>query len=149
MKNLTYIFSIIFIISALSIAGCKSESDDPAPTDTELRLAELQNNGLSWVVLNGGVTKDGFDVSDQFSGFKLTIGEFTFTTENSLSGAWPTSGTWEFVNENPNQILRSDGIQMIVDYSASGLTLTFTGSGSSGGRIESVDGEYQFRLVSE
>lgn len=148
MKNLKFIILSVILISLTTIIGCKSDSDDPA-SDTELRLSELENGGISWVLASNGVTKNGFDVSDQFSGFKLTINGFSFATENSLSGAWPASGTWEFVNNNPNLILRSDGVQITVDYSVSSLQLTFIGSGSSGGRSDSVDGEYQFHLVSE
>ncbi len=148
MKNITYIISILLLSSFITLIGCKDDSD-PAPTELDLQLTALQNGGSNWVLGSDGVLKDGFDVTSQFTEFKLTIGAFTFTTENSLSGAWPASGTWEFVNDNPNQILRSDGVQMTVSLSDNNLTLTFTGAGSSGGRTESVDGEYQFRLVSE
>ncbi len=147
MKNITYILSILLLSSFITLIGCKDDSD-PAPTELDLQLTALQNGGSNWVLGVDGVLKDGFDVSNQFSGFKLTIGAFTFTTKNSLSGAWPASGTWEFQDDNPNQVLRSDGVLMAVNLSGDNLTLTFQGS-ATGGRINSVDGEYQFRLVSE
>lgn len=149
MKNLTYILSILLLGLFITFSSCKDDDSDSTPSELDLQLTALQNGGSNWVLGSGGVLKDGFDVSDQFTGFRLNIGAFTFTTQNSLSGAWPASGTWEFQNDNPNQVLRSDGVLMTVDLSGSNLTLTFNGTGSSGGRTESVDGEYQFRLVSE
>ena len=61
------IVTSIFILSLLIINGCKkSKSDDPVPqTPQEEQKTLLINNGLSWTL--GTVTKDGLDVTDQFT----------------------------------------------------------------------------------
>lgn len=142
MKN-QYI-SILFIACLALISGCKSESADPTPQDNQKTL--LINNGLSWVP--GTVTKDGLDVTEQFAGFKLAIGDFTYTTTNALASAWPASGTWSFANEAGTLVNRSDGVQINVQVSTSSLKLTFSVSGlGTGGRTKGVDGEYVFNLI--
>ena len=90
------------------------------------------------------------DVSDQFSGFKLTVGDFTYTTVNALPSAWPASGTWSFANDSGTLVDRSDGVQITVAVSTSSLKLSFSVTGlGSGGRTKGVDGEYVFDLVPE
>lgn len=144
MKN-QYI-SIMIIVCLALISGCKSESADPTPQDNQKTL--LINNGLSWVP--GSVTKDGLDVTDQFAGFNLTVGDFTYTTANALVTAWPASGTWSFANESGTLINRSDGVQIDVQVSTTSLKLTFSVSGlGNGGRTKGVDGEYIFNLIPE
>lgn len=142
MKN-QYI-SILFLVCLTIISGCKSDSTDPTPQENQKML--LINNGLSWRL--GTVTKDGLDVTDQFTGFKLTIGNFTYTTINALPSAWPTSGTWSFANEAGTMIDRNDGVQITVAVTPTTLKLTFSVLGlGDGGRINGVDGEYVFDLV--
>lgn len=136
--------SFLLILGIALLSGCKNESTDPTPQDNQKVL--LINNGVSWVL--GSVTKDGLDVSDQFSGFKLTVGDFTYTTTNALASAWPASGTWSFANEAGTLIRRSDGVQISVQVSATSLKLTFFVSGlGTGGRAKGVDGEYVFNLI--
>jgi len=141
MKN-QYI-SIITIICLALISGCKSESADPTPQDNQKTL--LINNGVSWVP--GSVSKDGLDVTDQFSGFKLTVGDFTYTTVNALPSAWPASGTWSFANDSGTLVDRNDGVQITAAVTTSSLQLTFSVTGIGGGRTKGVDGEYVFNLI--
>ncbi|MEZ4946089.1 MAG: hypothetical protein R2804_11195 [Cyclobacteriaceae bacterium] len=142
MKN-QYI-SIIFIICLVLISGCKSDSSDPTPQDNQKKL--LINDGLSWTL--GTVTKDGLDVTDQFTGFKLTVGDFTYTTVNALPSAWPASGTWSFANEAGTLVDRNDGVQIAVTVTTTSLQLTFSVTGlGDGGRIKGVNGQYVFNLV--
>lgn len=153
MKYLYTIFFCMALISLSILTGCPgpepTPDPDPGPDPKDEQLLALKNNGNSWVISGGGVVKDGYDVTDQFTGFKLDIGEYTYNTQNSLSTAWPSSGNWEFNNGNINSIKRSDGVIISVSFSGSNLSLTFTASGSSGGRIEGLAGDYIFNLVSE
>ena len=142
MKN-QYI-SILFIACTVLIIGCKSDSADPTPQDNQKTL--LINNGLSWTL--GTVTKDGLDVTDQFAGFKLTVGDFTYTTVNALPSAWPASGSWSFANEAGTLVDRNDGVQITVSVSTTSLKLTFNVTGlGDGGRVKGVDGTYIFDLI--
>ena len=142
MKN-QYI-SILLLVCLSFISGCKSESSDPTPQDNQKTL--LMNNGLSWTL--GTVTKDGLDVTDQFTGFKLTVGDFTYTTVNALPSAWPASGTWSFANEAGTLVDRNDSVQIAVTVTTTSLQLTFSVTGlGDGGRIKGVNGQYVFNLV--
>ena len=144
MKTLKYILSIVVLFGLITFAGCKKDSADPEPDALTERLTELMNGGSTWDLVN--VTKDGYDVSDQFTGFKLTIGEFTYSTTNALATAWPASGSWEFNNGNPNSIVRDNDVIISASLSNNQLTLSFSVTGLSGGRLASVDGDYIFTL---
>lgn len=142
-KNIAYIAIIVFSI------GCKGKTVDPVePTALELQLASLQNDSKPWSLTSGSVIKDGYDVSSQFSGFTLKVDDFTYITTNSIDSAWPSSGTWEFSNNNPNKIIRDDGVLMDLTLINNELTLTFNVSGLTG-RVKGIDGEYTFTLLSE
>lgn len=149
MKILKYIALSIVLIGIVTVIGCKDDSD-PTPSELEQQLDALMNGGSNWVLGNDGVIKDGFDVTSQFAGFKLTIGNKTYSTENGLSPVWETSGTWDFQNDNPNLVLRDGETSITLSLSGGNLTMTFMAEGATtGGRTKSVSGEYQFHLVGE
>jgi hypothetical protein len=147
MKN--YNINLVFIaIALLSIGSYKKKTVTPdTPTELELQLEALMNNNSSWGLTNGSVIKDGYDVTSQFSGFTLNIGEFTYTTSNGLDTAWPSSGNWEFSNNNPNKVLRSDGVLIDVTLTNGQLTLSFTVA-NLGGKTSGINGNYEFTLTS-
>ncbi len=139
----------MFGIMLLTSCDPPDPPDPPVPPDPkEVQLLALMNNGTSWVLASGGVVKDGYDVTDQFTGFKLAIGNYTYSTQNSLASAWPASGTWEFNNGQINSILRNDSVVIGVVLNGSKLTLTFTALAPAG-RIDGLAGDYIFNLVSE
>ncbi|MEQ8924616.1 MAG: hypothetical protein RLO81_02320 [Fulvivirga sp.] len=149
MKKLKFILFIVGLGSLIYLSSCKDDSDS-TPSETDQQLITLQNNGTNWVLSSAGVSKDGFDVTSQFTGFKLNIGNKTYTTENGLSPVWEPSGNWDFIDNNPSLILRDGDTQITVSVTSSALTLTFTADAvPTGGRVESVSGEYQFHLASE
>lgn len=151
MKVINYTFTIILLIASLSFTGCKEEGVDPKVAVLNERLDVLMNGGKPWVLgTAGSVMKDNVDVSNQFAGFKLTIGNKTYTTQNSLSHVWKTNGTWDFQANNPDLIRRDGSVEISVNHLNSSLTLTFTAAGNSGGgRVNSVSGQYVFQLTSE
>jgi hypothetical protein len=151
MKKIVYTF-IIFIsmLGIMVLTSCPgTDPPDPDPEPKEEQLLALMNNGSSRVLASGGVVKDGYDVTDQFTGFKLAIGKYTYSTQNSLAGAWPASGTWEFNNGQINSIKRDDDVVISLALNGSNLTLTFTALAPPGGRIEGLAGDYTFNLKSE
>ena len=124
MKKTNYIFSIVILVVVVMLSSCKGK--DPGPL--EQMLTDLQNGGSSWVL--GSVVKDGHDVTDQFTGFKLTVGEYTYTTVNGLAPVWEPSGTWAFKNDDPNRVERGDGVVVTVALSSGSLKLTFNAQGA-------------------
>jgi len=140
---------IIILLSIILISGCsKDDGGDPSPLDEQLAL--LENESQSWVSAGGSIVKDGFDVSDQFAGFKLTITAFDYTTENSLSGVWADQGSWTFKDDQITTLERNDGVIITIQsISSSQLVLSFTDPNGTGGRYSSIPGDYVFTLVSE
>lgn len=137
--------SILLIVALAFAVSCRhKKNDDPSPQDQQKTF--LINGGIAWKL--GTVTKNGLDVTDQFDGFRLTIGDFTYTTVNALASAWPASGSWSFTNEAGTLVTRNDGVEIQVQVSTTSLKLTFMVTGlGGGGRIDSVDGGYVFDLV--
>lgn len=125
----------------------------PPPVDKfEEQQKKLRNNSSPWVLAAGGVVKDGYDVSDQFSDFELTFGQDTYSAKNGVAVAWPATGTWEFHNDDINTILRDDVvvIDVALNGANTGLTLTFTITVlPAGGRIAGIPGKFIFNLASD
>ncbi|MEQ9166853.1 MAG: hypothetical protein RLO12_11385 [Fulvivirga sp.] len=150
MKSLKYSLAVITVIGLLVMMGCDSGGSEGQPDPFEQQIELLVNNGRPWVApAETSVIKDGFDVSDQFTGFSVTFSEGTFRTENALASAWPAEGNWQLSANNVNTILRGDGVAMQTQLTGNTLTLTFTAGGPSGGRTNSVVGEFQFVLISQ
>jgi len=138
------------LVFAMMTIGCNDNGgDEEQPDPLTEQIIALMNDGSVWRLSSLGVEKDGLDVTSQFDGFTLTIGNKTFSTTNSLDSAWPSSGTWDFENGNANRILRNDGVLIFVTLFENTLTLTFTTTvTNSGERNAGISGEYRFHLVS-
>lgn len=149
MKILKYSILLLGIASVLVFTSCKKKP--PVITELDQRIIDLKNNGSAWIIgTSGSVMKDDYDVTDQFKDFKLTFGDKTYTTVNGVSPVWPVSGTWDFKGGNKDIIIRADGVEMSVNLNGNTLMLSFIAEGiTSGGRIGSVKGAYNFLLEKE
>ena len=142
-RSIIYLMIIAYIFV---YTGCKNKTEDPDPL--EVQLEKLMNGNSNWGL--GSVEKDGYDVTADFEGFTLKVGQYTYTTQNSLPTAWPASGTWQFSNNDPNKVLRDENTIVDVNLTATQLVLTFSVSGlNTGGRTAGIDGQYVFTLVGE
>lgn len=152
MKVITYTFTAVLLLASLTFCGCKDEEGvDPNAAVLNEQLSILMNSGKPWVLgTAGSVKKDNVDVGSQFAGFKLTIGNKTYNTQNSLSHVFKASGTWGFQGNDANVILKDGSTEVSVSNLNGILTLRFNAAGTpQGGRASSVSGEYVFNLVSE
>ena len=151
MKAYSKQWVILPLVGLLLLAsGCKKKITPP--NERDLQLKALRNSGLGWVVgSTGSVTKDGFDVTSQYADFRLLVGVFTYTVENSAGTAWPyTEGTWQFANETGTILTRDDGVAIAIEIAGEKLALTFrVDDSSTGGRHSGLSGEYVFVLESE
>ncbi len=147
MKKFRLVFqlgkTLFFFVILASIGvtqGCNDDDDDIDPLQT--RLAELTG---TWQL--GSVLNDANDVSDQFQGFMLTLNaDKTFFTTNG-GNAWPATGSFDFVDDNINQILRSDDIAItIADVTTNSLQLTFMQNAITG-RTQGITGSFSFSLI--
>lgn len=126
--NSFIIFSFLF-----HIEGCKEAELTPNERTEELLIAH------AWQMTE--VKIDGI-VSDLYSGLTLSFGSKTYTSTNG-GKVWLASGTWEFVGDNGDKILRDDGLEVIVEsLTESQLVLSFTWNSTTfdGGRVGSLKG---------
>ena len=147
MKNLRYLFILLF---SLTIISCGDETDggtDPVPVnplDTQGNLL----NGTWKVIDSNSVTKDG-TIVDVFTSMTLTVSGGSasggsYSTLNSDSDEiWPSSGTWTFQNNDKNKILRSDGVSMSISATETTLRTSFTTTGGI------KDGNWVFDFVKQ
>lgn len=149
MKLHTKRYSIILVIIVV-FSGCNKKVTPP-PSELDKRMELLKNQGNSWIIGSTGyVSKDDYDVTNQFENFKLTFGNKMYTTESSLMHVWATSGSWGFMDNDPDIIIRDDGAVISIAITDNSLDLMFTSNGvSSGGRSSGIQGNYSFHLEKE
>ncbi|MGE0588711.1 MAG: hypothetical protein AB7O48_09065 [Cyclobacteriaceae bacterium] len=131
---------LLILLLALPLLSTSCKKDDPDPL--EERIKELT---ASWKL--GTVTNNNQDVSDQYTGFTLTVAGNNYTTTNG-GNPWPASGSYEMRADNLNTIIRSDGTVITIDeISSSTLVLSFNHASLSTGRVNGVTGSFTFLLV--
>ena len=123
-----YFTILVFIVSFL--LSCKSIDPDSQIIDPLELQAGLLDGTWKLKDLSSAV-KDG-NIEESFLGLELLIygstkigGNFS-TVNSSDENVWPQKGTWTFYNEDPNKILRDDGVLITVLVSDTILTSSFT-----------------------
>ena len=123
-----YFTILVFIVSFL--LSCKSIDPDSQIIDPLELQAGLLDGTWKLKDLSSAV-KDG-NIEESFLGLELVIygstkigGNFS-TVNSSDENVWPQKGNWTFYNEDPNKILRDDGVLITVLVSDTILTSSFT-----------------------
>ena len=132
------------LIMGVLISGCK-EKKTPAKSDEELQIEKLSK---TWVLAaeSNPVTVDGNDVSTNWTGFTLTLGDKTYQSTGSDSPeVWPASGSWEF-GSNVNTLVRDAGIDISISVTDQSLLLQFDYT-VAGGRLSGIEGTWVFNMV--
>ena len=137
------LFLLTAAIMLCAFFGSCGGDDGPSPEE-----AQLQSLTATWQL--GSVDNDNQDVSDQFTGFSLTVNaDKTFSTTQG-GNPWPAQGTFDFVNGNVALLQRDDGVNIQVsNLTDDRLVLTFTMSsvrGSAHG-AEGITGNFIFDLT--
>jgi len=141
-RSLTFI--ALTLIAGIVISSCKPKPPPPK-SDEEIRTEELTG---TWILDAGAnvVTVAGRDVSTDWNGFTLTLGDKTYSTSGSFSPeVWPASGTWAF-GSSVNILVRDDGIEVSISVTETSLSLQFDYT-VAGGRLNGIDGTWIFKLV--
>ncbi len=144
MKKLHKYILLISIVALLTNCG---GTTDPTPGVDSLQ-ATIDGLAKKWTP--SGVTLDGVNVSDDWSGVSVTFtANKSFTVsglsqENSL--IWPSTGTYSFPDENkPLKILRNDGIEITLkNLTSTSVDVSFAITGRTGGRGAGLSGNYSF-----
>jgi hypothetical protein len=131
---------------AMLIISC-SKSKDPGINDLQAQVnAKLQKQ--TWKT--GSVTREGVDITADYTDFTLTFGKETYTTTNG-SLAWPASGTWNLETGSLTKITidgdRSVSITLSDDGKNLSLSFTIENSVYTDGRAKSLEGGYEFKLI--
>jgi hypothetical protein len=110
MKNIQNIFRILVLtIACLLPVGCEKGLDGIEKTPTQL-MSELLR-AQTWELSE--LTIDDLP-SNLYPGMTLRFGEGTYVSTGG-EPIWPASGTWQFRGDDPNQLLRDDGLIITVE----------------------------------
>jgi len=146
MRTLNYILSGLILSGMIFASGCGDDDGLPVITDAEKRIALLSSQTWNF----NTVTQTGTNISAEFNGATVTFtGTGTFSTTNidpTYEPIFPVSGSWSIPDETLiNQILFNNIPMTISNATETALTLEFSFIGASantGGRINSLDGDY-------
>ncbi len=152
MKVLARILSLIILLAVATLYTSCGGDDGPTKTQEEIQLEKLKAN--PWNI--SSVTLDGTNRLTDFTNLKLTFGgtfvtggtyTYSFTGSRPNPSPWPASGTWEFGPTATSMMVRlDDDLPMNYTLTDTQLTITFTysGAGFAGGRVEQVEGNWEF-----
>ncbi len=127
---------LVFIVFATACGG------DDDPTAQQLAFEKLSG---SWDLSQGGsIIIDGQDATANFTGFAFTFTDGTYTTTNA-GNMFRASGTWEWTDEEAQQLSVDDGKTItIVTLTETLFVFTFTSDGNPGAANhgEGIAGNY-------
>lgn len=154
MNRLSSALVVLFFGSLIILSSCKKDPD-PEKTPEELQIEKLTN---TWVPKTGinAVTVGAVDVSADWAGFVLTMGNKTYSSTGAdQPNVWPANGTWDFAASGStvdiNTILRSgNGAPLeitILSVTANTLKMQFDYDTSLNGKLSGTDGTWIFDMV--
>lgn len=117
--------------------------DDPSgPTLQEEAFAVLAGDwGFG---TTGSIVLDGQDVSLNFPAFSLSFADGTYQT-NSGGNLFNATGTWEWVNENAQQLMLDTGEEVtIISLTETAFEFSFFHNGNTASGIQ---GNYVVKVV--
>ena len=141
MKNIKLIKTInfLFTLGILSAMSCGSEED---PSAQQLAFEKLAG---SWDISQGGsIVIDGQDATANFTGFAFSFTDGGYTTTNA-GDMFRASGTWEWVNEEAQELSIDDGKTItIITLTETLFVFSFTSDGNAGtaNHGEGIAGNY-------
>lgn len=144
MKNNINISITLFgIVSCLVFLGSCSDDNDLIPSQQDLVFEALSG---AWMLNNGAgrMLLDGKDVSANFPQFSLSFDDGSYTTTNG-GNLFDATGTWEWLDENAQQLKLSDGKEVTIDLlNEHRFTFKFT---QGGARAAGLPGAYIISVV--
>ncbi len=138
-KQPTSVYTLLLSILVIVFASCSGDED---PTAQQLAFEKLSG---SWDLSQGGsIVIDGQDATANFTGFAFTFTDGTYTTTNA-GDMFRASGTWEWADEEAQQLSVDDGKTItIVTLTETLFVFTFTSDGNPGAANhgEGIAGNY-------
>jgi len=137
---------IIAFALVLLITNCSEEVTPLTELEKEQAAVIEKLSASTWNFTS--FKRDNVDASAEFTNLKLTFGDKTYSSQNGRH-VWPSSGSWQFVEGNSDQITRNDGVVIDLIVSDTSLTLSFEFEENvftSGGREQTVSSRLVFVL---
>ncbi len=135
----THLYLLLMSILVIVFASCGGDDD---PTAQQLAFEKLSG---SWDLSQGGsIIIDGQNATANFTGFTFSFTDGAYTTTNS-GDMFRASGTWEWTDEEAQQLSIDDGKTItIVTLTETLFVFTFTSDGNAGtaNHGEGIAGNY-------
>jgi hypothetical protein len=141
MTTIKQIFWLAGLVAMFTISSCKKEE---VASEEKIFLNKLSH---TWHVTM--VELDGQVVTGAFGGLAITFNKSgTITVANAVPPIWNADGVFELEKIGSVFILhRNDGVEItVVELEGGVLIMEFVFT-ASGGRLNSVSGQYRFRLA--
>ena len=127
MKRISYLFSLLFLMTFVLFTSCKKEEEPTPPTDLQLAIEQLTG---TWNVT--AIDRDGTAVEFTTTP-TLTFGATSYSATGADvypgdSPVFPSTGTWAFASEEKpfNQIIISPANVNFNNVNLSNTALSFT-----------------------
>lgn len=144
MKNLIMI--LLMVVTVLTSCSKGGDSNGVPSTPEELMAKKIE--AINWKIVT--VSVDGVDYTTLFKNFTMKLGDQTYSTTNSPSDIWKSSGTWKFIsNTNGYQVMRDDGVEIDIsqiDENSLVFSMMWNKTTYGGGRTSSVSGKHTFTM---
>lgn len=127
---------LISVTLLLTFASCNNND----PSAAEVATGKLTAH--PWKLKTA--TVDGTDQTAVYSGLQITFSTTGYSTI-SKTPSWSTVGTWKFIDESANAIVRNDNLEItIVELTDDQLKISYTWSSNTfaSGRKESLTGSH-------
>jgi hypothetical protein len=144
MKRFRYVLVYLLMgFAVLNFSNC--EPPGPAETGADKNKKMLTTGG-AWNL--DVVTVGGVDRTSVYEGLTISFTAAGYTAMNGGS-VWPSTGTWQFTNDDGTTIARNDGVDISIAEIAEDrlvLSLLWDKTTYGPGRIKSVEGQHVFNL---
>lgn len=154
MKVLARILSLFILLAVATLYTSCGGDDGPTKTQEEIQLDKLKANVWNIASVELGTT----DRTSDFTNLKMTFTGtfvaggtygFSFSGTRPNPSPWPASGTWKFGPTVTTMMVRIDddpdlGMEYVLTDTQLTIRFDYDGSGFAGGRVEEVEGQWEF-----
>ena len=150
--RIKYLYFLALMAAVITFSHCGG-GDDPEPDEPSAAEEQLNKLSGSWDLVS--VSQDGTEVTDDYTGFTLTMGGSLNSAEDNVNGTYsstnggqvfPASGSWAFAPANiTSQLILDNDLTVNYSFSGNNLVLVYTFT-APGGRVQVLNGQYRWEL---
>jgi len=144
-------YSTLIILTTI-LAGLSSCDDGNASGKSDEQVNAEKLAGAWALGINGFITRDGVDLSDDYLDFTMRFTtNHSYTVLNDPNNVFFPTGSWRFAEGTYSQILLNNNPTLISLHYEDDTTITLTfsviGDTPIGQRIHGISGSYELRLT--